>query len=290
MKIAFHQITSGSKRDLRETFKAYANAGWGHFELNLWETEKFISEHGVEALAALAGEYDLTCVGATGLSVAAFQGRQALDATLAQMEKSAKVMNALGCTTIVIGGDTPKDFHPRATDSSEKALAIRDAEYRAALEDFAGIVDKVAGVADRYGVTLALEVNWCGLARSFSTVAQLVRMVNRSNVGATWDPAHFFSTPSRLSDLDSLRGKIVHAHLNDIRGCFVEAMDINGDRVLPGDGVLPLVEWTEKVHSLGYSGWHCVELFSDDLWAKPISEIARLAKAGCARVWKDAEF
>ena len=290
MKIAFHQITSGSKRGIRDTFRAYADAGWRHFEVNLWETADFVAKNGPEALATLAKEYELVCVGATGLSIPAFQGSEALEGALKQMEKHAQVMNALGCKSIVVGGDTPKDFAPRARNSSEAALSERDKAYRDALAQFAAAVSTVAGVAEKHGVTLALEVNWCGLARSFRTMAKLVATVNLPNVGATWDPAHFYSTPSRLSDLDGLNGRIVHAHLNDIRDCFTEAMDINGDRVLPGDGVLPLVEWTNKIHSLGYSGWHCVELFSDDLWARPVDEIARRTRAACERVWPDAEF
>ncbi len=290
MKIAFHQITSGSKRDLKETFKAYAEAGWRHFEVNLWETEAFVTQHGAKSLAALAKDFGLHCVGATGLSIPAFQGGEALEAATKQMEMHAQVMHALECTAIVVGGDVPKDFPPRAQNSTEKALSARDATYRNALKEFAMAVERVAETAAKYDVTLALEVNWCGLARSFRTMAELVMMVDRDNVGATWDPAHFYSTASRLSDLDRLRGKIVHAHLNDIRNCFMEAMDINGDRVLPGDGVLPLVEWTNKIHSLGYRGWHCVELFSDDLWVEPLHEIATRAKKACERVWPDAEF
>jgi len=292
MKLAFHQITSGSKRDLRETFRAYADAGWRHFEVNLWETDGFVREHGAKALAGLAKEYGLVCVGATGLSVSAFQGDGKLRECEEQMRKSAEVMNALGpeCRAIVVGGDAPKDFRPRAPKATEEELAKRDAEYRAALSQFAEAVKPVAAVAQRYGVELALEVNWCGLARSFRTMAELVHLVDKRNVGATWDPAHFFSTPSRLSDLDLLKGKILHAHMNDFRNCIVEVMDMNGDRVIPGDGILPLREWTEKVHSLGYDRWHCVELFSDDLWKKSLDDIAREVKKGCERVWPEAEF
>jgi len=290
MKIAFHQITSGSKRDLKETFAAYADAGWGHFEVNLWETDGFVKEHGPKALARLAKDHGLACVGATGLSIPAFQGEDALAAAMEQMRKNAAVMNELGCAAIVIGSDAPKDFRPRAKKATEAELARRDAEYRAALGTLAAAIGRVADVAAPRGIQLALEVNWCGMARSFRTMAELVRVADRGNVGATWDPAHFYSTPSRLSDLDLLRGKFVHAHLNDFRNCVIEVMDMNADRVIPGEGVLPLREWTDKVHSLGYAGWHCAELFSDDLWAKPVLEIARAVRAGCARVWPEAEF
>ena len=295
MKIAFHQITSGSGRGLPETFGAYSDAGWMHFEVNLSEADRYASEHGYAGVARLAADAGLTCVGATGLSISAFQGAAALDETLEQMRKAAEAMNHLGCNAIVCGGDTPSGnertpFPPRAGRATEDELAARDAAYRDALCRFGDAVNRVADIADKANVSLALEVNWCGLARSIRSMSELVGAIGRENVGAVWDPAHFFSTPSRVSDLGRLDGKIVHAHLNDIRDCATEVMDINGDRVTPGEGILPLREWTEAVASRGYDGWHCLELFSDDLWQKPLEQILRETKAGCERVWPEAEF
>lgn len=290
MKLAFHQITSGAGHDLAETFKAYADAGWGHFEINFGECQSYIDEHGIDALVKLAGDHGLKCVGATGISFPAFSGDEKLAETLTQLKTYAEYMEALGCEAIVCGGETPPDFNPRAQGSTEKALFARDAEYLAKLEVFAAAIAKAADLVAPNGVKLALEVNWCGLARSIRTMAALVNMVDRGNVGAVWDPAHFFSTPSRLDDLDRLNGKIFHAHMNDIRECVIEVMDINGDRVIPGEGSLPLREWSDKVEACGYDGWHCVELFSDDIWAMPVSEIAKVVKAGCDKVWPDAQY
>ncbi len=290
MKLAFHQITSGSGNDLAETFKAYADAGWGHFEINFGECQAYIEENGIDALVKLVEDCGLSCIGATGISFPAFSGEETLEATLKQLKTYARYMEALGCEAIVCGGETPPDFHPRAQGSSEKALVARDAEYVTQLEVFAGVIAQAADLVAPHGVKLALEVNWCGLARSIRTMAALVKIVDRDNVGAVWDPAHFFSTPSRLDDIDRLSGKIFHAHMNDIRECVVEVMDINGDRVIPGKGSLPLREWSEKVAECGYDGWHSVELFSDDVWTMPLAEIPRAVKAGCDEVWPDAKY
>lgn len=295
MKIAFHQITSGSGRDLRETFKAYADAGWMHFEVNLGETAQYVEQHGNAGLAGLVREHGLDCIAATGLSIEAFSGADGRSANESALRAAGETMDALGCRPIVCGGGGPPAdgspaFPPRANDSSERELFRRDATYRTQLEQFAEEVRRLAAIADEYGVALALEVNWCGMARSIRTMAELVALVDRDNVGAVWDPAHFYSTPSRLDDLDLLDGKIIHAHLNDFRNCVMEVMDINGDRVIPGEGVLPLVEWTKKIESVGYTGWHSAELFSDDLWAKSLPEIMQDVKAGCDSVWPGAEF
>ena len=292
MKLAMHQITTGGGRDLRETFRAYAETGWHHFEINLGECKGFVDEYGNAKLAELVHEYDLTCVGATGLPIRAFGGADARRENEATLRSYAETMQTLGCRAIVCGGDVPQSdtFPPHAKSATERDLFARDATYRTFLEQFADEVGRLADIADDYGVALALEVNWCGMARSIRTMAELVELVDRENVGAVWDPAHFFSTPSRLDDLELLDGKIVHAHMNDIRDCVIEAMNINSDRVIPGDGILPLHELSDVITSLGYSGWHCVELFSDDLWAESVESICRTVKTGCERVWPNAEF
>jgi sugar phosphate isomerase/epimerase len=158
------------------------------------------------------------------------------------------------------------------------------------LDRLADHVLKVADAGVPFGVQLAIEVNWCSLCRSFRTAAELVRRTAHPSVGVTWDPAHFHSTPSRLGDLDLLQGKILHAHLDDMNGTFVEVVNINADRVIPGEGILPMREWTNKVTACGYQGYHCLELFSEALWKEDLETICRKGMRGCLQVWPDATF
>jgi sugar phosphate isomerase/epimerase len=185
-------------------------------------------------------------------------------------------MQGLGARALVVGGGAPPDLGRE--------------NYSESLDAFAEHVRDVAATAEPYGVALALEVNWCELSRSFRTVADLTKRIDRDNVGVVWDPAHFFSTPSRLSDLDDLHGRVVHAHLNDMATEFVEVVDINGDRVIPGEGGLPLREWTDKIAACGYDGWHCVELFNEALWKEDLETICRKVMDGCRSVWPEAAF
>ena len=69
-----------------------------------------------------------------------------------------------------------------------------------------------------------------------------------------------------------------------------EVWSVNQDRVIPGEGVLPLQAWYEKVEACGYAGWHAVELFCQDLWDRPVGEIEQEVKRGCRQVWPHAVF
>jgi sugar phosphate isomerase/epimerase len=93
-----------------------------------------------------------------------------------------------------------------------------------------------------------------------------------------------------LSDLELVAGRIVHGHLDDMRGATPEEWSVNSDRVIPGDGCLPLRSWYEQVSACGYSGWHAVELFCEDLWDCQPEEIARRTMVGCSKVWPEARF
>ena len=137
---------------------------------------------------------------------------------------------------------------------------------------------------------MALDMKWCRLCRSVWSAARVVDLVDRPNVGFLFDAAHFAVSPSRLEDLALVDGRIVHGHLDDMRETAPEAWNVNQDRVIPGDGCLPLADWYVEVEARGYAGWHAAELFCDDLWAAKPTEIARRVMDGCRSVWPRAQF
>ncbi|MDA0321299.1 MAG: sugar phosphate isomerase/epimerase [Verrucomicrobia bacterium] len=276
MKIAMHEITT---RDgtFPEHMEAYAKTGWKHFEINMWHAEAYFTEHGIDAAVKVVTDNGLQCVGCTGISMSAFGDAEARQGDIDGVQKVGERMQALGCSALVVGCDVPAE---RTREN-----------YPAHLDTMAAHVRQMADAAAPFGVTIAAEVNWCALCKSYRTAADMVSRADRSNVGLIWDPAHFVSTPSRVDDLDLARGKIVHAHLNDIRAdTHWEVMDINADRVIPGDGILPLKAWTEKVEECGYDGYHCVELFNAELWDEDLETICTKVMSGCKSVWPDAQF
>ena len=51
--------------------------------------------------------------------------------------------------------------------------------------------------------------------------------------------------------------------------------DCNGDRVLPGEGILPLKAMFNRIEAAGYKGFFSIEMFNADLWALPCGEAAK---------------
>ncbi|KUK23968.1 MAG: Xylose isomerase domain-containing protein TIM barrel, partial [Thermotoga sp. 50_1627] len=85
----------------------------------------------------------------------------------------------------------------------------------------------------------------------------------------------FFSGDSRLEELEEIDArKIVVVHVNDLP----KVEDVkDSDRIMPGDGILPLRDFFETLEKIGYDGPVSVELFNQDYWDKPACETTRIA-------------
>jgi 2-keto-myo-inositol isomerase len=288
MKIAMHEITS-NRATFKEDLEAYAEAGWTAFEMSLDKVYSYIDTHGMDGFVKFVKDSGLKPVACTGHAVLAFSSLAKIKANEEEFKRTLDIMKAVDCSVVVFGGDRPPDL-ASALDMSEAGLAKRDAAYHKVLSRFAKQVAKLADMAKPAGVNMALEMNWCALCRSVITAAEAIELVDRDNVGLMFDTAHFVCTPSRLDDLDLVKGRIVAGHLNDMRDCPPEIRNVNNDRVIPGHGVLPLVKLINKVEECGFDGWHCVEIFCEDLWKETPLVIAQRVMDGCKRLWPDATF
>jgi 2-keto-myo-inositol isomerase len=288
MKIALHQITS-IKASFEDDLTAYRKAGWTAFEMSIDKARQYIQQHGINDFIKFVKDSGLKPIAATGHVVQTFAEPNQIKANEEDFRKKLDLMSAVECPLVVFGADGPSAI-AKAPSMSEAGLAERDKTYREQLARFANQVAKLADMAKPKGVTMALEINWCSMCRSVVTAAEAIRLINRDNVGLLFDTAHFACTPSRLSDLDLVKGQVVAGHLNDMRNCPPEIRNVNNDRVIPGDGVLPLVAWINKVEECGFRGWHAVEIFCEDLWRESPLAIAQKVMKGCKRVWPEAEF
>jgi len=288
MKIALHQLTS-NRASFEEDLRAYREAGWTAFEMDINKVNRYLREHDIDSFAGLVESSGLKPIACSGHVVKAFSSPDDIRTNEAEFRRTLEIMASVSCPVIAFGSDGPSDV-VGAPNMREEGLAERDRAYGKQLARFAEQVTGLADIAKPKGVSMAMEMNWCSLCRSVITAAKAIKLVDRENVGLLFDTAHFACTPSRLADLDLVKGKIAAGHLNDMRSCPPEVRNVNNDRLIPGDGVLPLTEWLEKVEECGYNGWHAVEIFSDDLWAESPLAIAQRVMEGCRQLWPDAEF
>lgn len=100
----------------------------------------------------------------------------------------------------------------------------------------------------------------------FRTIA-LVDKVNMDNVGWCIDYFWYFKHGHTIEQFKELKfDKLFNIHFCDLpEGFDVESMD-DSVRVLPGDGCLPLLDWTKQMIAAGFDGLCTLELLNEEIW------------------------
>lgn len=147
-------------------------------------------------------------------------------------------------------------------------------EITDAVEQFQEVCDRAA----RHDLRIAYEVH--GMARAFSTFTQawdLVRRADRSNGGLMLDAFHFYRGGSRLQDLSAVPvDRVFLVRLSDAPRA-PRTMIQAEERLMPGEGVIPLREIVTWLDDGGYTGPYTVQVINKALDALPAEAIARQA-------------
>ncbi len=107
--------------------------------------------------------------------------------------------------------------------------------------------------------------------------------LDAANVGLVIDAFHFYVGGSRFEDLARLDPKrLFIVHLADVEHAERSKLG-KPNRVLPGEGVLPLQELVAAVKRLGYLGAYSLELFREEYWAMDPMIVARKGLASMQR-------
>jgi sugar phosphate isomerase/epimerase len=153
-------------------------------------------------------------------------------------------------------------------------------------------IRRIAEAGREAGVRVALEPVHPSQHETFSfvnSIADAIALLDEAgtpDVGLLVDVWHVGGDPDLVSHPDRIYG----VHVSDRR----EPTRSHFDRLLPGDGVLPLPRILRTIRGAGYDGWYDVEVFSDDgtfgdsfpdsLWAAEPAEVARRARESLERV------
>ena len=131
-------------------------------------------------------------------------------------------------------------------------------DYRAALDH----IREAGEIAKQFHLTLMVEfMRGSTFIGTLPTALKLTREAAHPNVKAMFDCYHFWAGLSKFEDLDLIRaGEIHHVHFQDVPDMPRELLD-NTTRLIPGDGVSPLVQILRKLAEKGYAGALSVELF-----------------------------
>lgn len=132
-------------------------------------------------------------------------------------------------------------------------------------------VARLRYLSDKVGTDMKISLEFCGAPNcsinQFGTAYDVVKAVDRDNVGVTVDTFHFHEMCSRLEDLRVADGKKIFAyHLND---CEDLPLGSCGDdkRLWPGEGVVDHAGIAAALKEIGFDGVCTIEEFRPEYYA-----------------------
>lgn len=248
----------------------------GYQAVEIWagKLDEFLKTHTLAALRD--GMRDAGVVPWCVNSIEDITGLDAIDRTalLDELARVAAVAHAIEAPSIVVVPGTLVSALDRA----------------AVIDDAVGVLREMASASN--GVGLAFE--FLGKPRcavpTLDMAIEIVERVDRDNVGMVIDTFHFYAGGSRLEDIARVPiDRLFVVHLN---GCEdLPKLDLtDGDRLYPGEGVIPIDEILAAIRGIGFDGTFSIEIFREEYWAQDPMLVARTAREKAVAVLRRAGF
>lgn len=132
--------------------------------------------------------------------------------------------------------------------------------------------------ASSYGISLLYELIGFS-AHAFPSLRQAYAVASNAGIPLVLDTFHLAvsqASPQQIASLPSVTLGLVHLSDALTAGKTLEALR-DQDRVLPGEGGLPLVEILEAISLTGYRGPVSVEVFHPEYAERNLTEVTREA-------------
>jgi 2-keto-myo-inositol isomerase len=249
----------------------YAAGRCRAMEVWLGKLEAFLERHSLDDVRRLLARHEMA------VPVASYQGGLLDSQGEARREhwghfaRRLELCHELGIGTLVVAADVAAPLPVGRIDNPSYAQVIDRVKVSLA---------EAAEQAGRHGVRLALEFQArSALGNNLQTAAALVEEIANPHFGVCLDVFHFFTGPSKTEDLGYLTpAHLFHVQLCDLAGVPRE-LATDADRILPGDGDLPLAPLLAHLRATGYEGCISVELMNPTLWQVPPRQFGEVAIA-----------
>jgi sugar phosphate isomerase/epimerase len=270
MLLAMHQNTSRAA-GYRGSLEGWARAGISHVEITDNLLDGFLKNNTLAAAGRVIADLGLTPVSGAAVLPDIWIPGPAREASLETWRRRCEQFATLGLTKL---------YAPSITGRPVTA------------EDFAATPDcirEVGEITRAQGLTAMVE-----FARTSTHLATLpstlevIRAAAHPSVRPMLDFFHFWAGLSKFEDLDLLEpGELAHAHFQDLLAGPRELID-NDSRLIPGDGIAPVVRILGKLAEKQYTGALSVELFRSEFAEGDPFEVAKTIRAKCQAVMRTA--
>jgi 2-keto-myo-inositol isomerase len=251
-----------------------SSAGYDCLEIRSCKLADFLREKTPEDLADLLRRHHLPALSINAIENANLAGTEDFVEAQAECHKLCEVARGIDCE-YVIAAPAPKPASMSMQEVFDQSVeALRD----------------LAAIAQEYNVKLAFEFlgfQDCSV-RSVVECCQIIDAAKADNLRMVIDTFHFHLGglgADALKEMDISCLSILHiADAEDLPRNQLQ----DANRLLPGDGVIPLPSILAALNEKNYAGAISLELFRPELWEWDPAELARLCKRKILDVCKKA--
>jgi sugar phosphate isomerase/epimerase len=271
MTLSIHQNTSRAA-GYKKSLEGWAKAGIKNVELTDNMLDEFLKTDNIAAAKRVLTDLGLTPVSSAAVLPDLWIPRPGRMASLETWKRRCEQFAALGLNKI---------YCPSTTTGM-----VTEADYKGTPD----CIREAGEAAKQHGLTAMIE-----FARSsthistLTTSLKVIREAAHPNVRPMLDFYHFWSGMSKFEDLDLLKpGELAHVHFQDTPDMPRELLG-QQTRIIPGDGVAPVVPILRKLAEKGYAGALSVELFLPEFSQGDPYEVAKRIREKCEVVMKKAK-
>jgi 2-keto-myo-inositol isomerase len=270
MKLALNGATT-MRADLATDLRAAKEAGFDYLELWASKLRAFLKERSTVELKDLFSDSGLAPLSINSIEHVTFRDATAYDAIKRECEELSSIAAAVGCPCIVVvPGRLPKGGASRANVVAESIK----------------VLNELCDISAAHNVALAFEFlgqTDCSVP-TLDLAAEIVREVNRNDLGVVIDSFHFYAGNSTFEMIEALDPEMIRIfHINDAENLPREQLE-DRHRLLPGLGILPLREMLSSFRKIGYDKVASVEIFRPEYWERDPFTLARDAREATERV------
>jgi sugar phosphate isomerase/epimerase len=266
MRVCISQATT-MPAPFADDVEACAAAGCDALEIWLTKLEQHLERHSIAQTKQFMADRGVEAVAAAyqgGLLLAQGEARKA---HYEQFRRRLELCQSLKIGTLLVAADF-------ATRVAEEELERAVVSLKQAAQWAAG-----------FDVRLALEFRAAqAFCSNLDTAVRLIETCAEPNVSINLDLFHFWTGPSKMEDIDLLAPQhIGFVQICDLAGSPRE-LATDSDRILPGDGDLPLTAILTKLKQRGFDGSVSLELMNPAIWQLKPSQVMELGAAAVRRV------
>ncbi|WP_394236801.1 sugar phosphate isomerase/epimerase family protein [Niallia oryzisoli] len=269
MKLSFNEGTTWESASLQQNLDLCEKYGYDYIEIRkIDQLIDYLKENTLDDLKEYFDTHHIKPLSLNALCFFNNRTKEDEEKVIEEFKEYLEICKKINCEYICVV--------PSNIDVTEKGKTLTEEVNASCVQ----VLTQLSDLAEPYGVKIAIE--FIGIPQNtvntFAQAFDIVKQVNRDNVGLVYDTFQFTGMGSRFEDVtDDAAEKIFIFHINDVDGYPVGQMH-DTNRVWPGHGVIDLEAHLKRLKELNYDFAASVELFRPEYYQMDPEEVIKKAK------------